>query len=273
MCLSQSIPDNSLQIWVCIDFIKQLSVKGYCGNATETVDYMTMNIMGLTVVIKMFVILIYQKNMYGIVNSTVKDWAEIFDQKSRSIMLRYAYISRTVAIIAIIGLYLVTIHLILTRLRITTYFWDKQSNSSVHQVHGVPLWPTCWIPTDISMYQYTVYFILQSIALIVINTSYCVYDVLLLGIAMHLCGQFCVLYKNLDNVQKIIDSTHSRYQVNKFIKRHNHLLKLAYNFEETYRFIILTDIGTAVLFICISGKILILLLPKHDLFLSYHINN
>ncbi|KAK0075865.1 hypothetical protein PV326_011231 [Microctonus aethiopoides] len=83
---------------MCINFVNQLLRKGACGTITELVDIISMFSCGCSLFTKLTVLMIHQNEMSIIVNSTVKDWSDIIDDKSRSIMLQYAKIGRWVFI-------------------------------------------------------------------------------------------------------------------------------------------------------------------------------
>ncbi|KAK0182966.1 hypothetical protein PV327_001045 [Microctonus hyperodae] len=248
------------QIWLCFDIIEQFLVKGNCGTMAEVVDMMSWIAVGFSTSVKMISLTIYQENMEKILTTAVVDWSKTIDEKSRSIMLRYATIGRIGAIMQMVSAYSVTF------LQITRCFpaiivtLNHHTNSSVPSC--VPLWPICWAPK--TKLDFTFNFINQVFISVIIVICYAGCEGFFFGTAMHLTGQFEELHRNPKYLEAAENSVQQTRQLVKFIKRHKHLLTLANNFEEAYNIIILVHVGVDIVIPCVSGILLLISIKTAD---------
>ncbi|KAK0182964.1 hypothetical protein PV327_001043 [Microctonus hyperodae] len=247
-----------LTTYMCFNFLNQLFRNDACATVTEIVDIIGYLSGGISVLIKLTILITHQNSICIIVNRAIKDWSsDIIDHRSRSIMLRYAGVGRKIFISQAVSYCIVWFSIIYNRFPSFEYFRNYQSNSSSAIIIGVPLWPDCWIQTDISMKYYTAMFILQSITLAVINASFCNFDCFFFGMVMHLCGQFQALSTNFEYFHEGGDREYYNHQLIKLVKRHRYLLKLANRFEDTYNLCILIHVGVATMIICVTGLVLL----------------
>ncbi|THK33015.1 odorant receptor 13a-like [Diachasma alloeum] len=252
-----------IQLWMSISFSKKLLTKGNCGSVTDNVDALSVIFGGFLTVMKVAIPRIHQKNMLIVVDSAIKDWSSVVSDKPRSVMKKYAYIGRLVFLVQMCGVYAAGFPLIFLKLPFINALWnDPEDNVTVREV---PIGPRCWISDDISTYRYVGDYILQSVQLFVVCTAYIGCDTYFFGIAMHVCGQFEVLHMNVRCLDGTKDSLWRRQKLNDFVRRHNHLLQLAHNFEETFNVIILAQVGVDTLLVCISGIALLMSLSSGDL--------
>ncbi|KAK0164891.1 hypothetical protein PV328_003458 [Microctonus aethiopoides] len=243
--------------------MNQLLRKGACGTVTELMDVITLFSCGCSLLTKLTVLMIHQNEMSIIVNSAVKDWFDIIDHESRSIMLRYAKIGRRVFISQAVCYISSALSILYTRFPPVEYIRSDPTNSSAIMI-GVPLWPDCWTPTNISMNHYMFLFIFQSITLIVFDACYSNCDSFFFGMIMHLSGQFRVLSANFKYFSECSNNEYYTHQLVKLIERHQHLLTMANGFEDIYNLLILIHFGIAIMIICISGIILLISLQSSD---------
>ncbi|CAD6211169.1 GSCOCT00013812001.3-RA-CDS, partial [Cotesia congregata] len=252
------------QLWMSISLTKQLIMKGNCGAVTELVDVISLIACGFVTIVKVIVPRVYHTEMNVIVSSAINDWITLNNKRYRVIMLKYAYIGRVVFIVQMIGAYAAGFPLIISKLPFIMVLWSNDRNDSA-PMYTVPIGPSCWVSSDISMFHYILYYIFQSIQLLVVCTAYIGADTYFFGIAMHVCGQFALLSHSLDNVYSNGDIVIQKHELSLFIKRHKHLLLLANNFEETYNLIILSQVAIDTLLICISGIVLLMTMHTRDL--------
>lgn len=238
---------------MCINFVNQLLRNGACGTITELVDIISLFSCGCSLLTKLTVLMIHQNEMSIIVNSAVKDWSDTIDHKSRSIMLQYAKIGRRVFISQAVCYISSVLSVLYTRFPPMEYIRNDQSNSSAIII-GVPLWPGCWTPTNISMNHYMLLFIFQSITLIIFDACYFNCDSFFFGMIMHLSGQFHVLSANFKYFSESNYNEYYARQLVKLVERHQHLLTMANGFEDIYNLLILIQFGLAIMIICISGN-------------------
>nr|AQN78426.1 olfactory receptor 24 [Meteorus pulchricornis] len=250
-------------MWMCIDLIKQLVAKGSCGTVTEIVDLISFFTCGWLSVMKLIALRTHEKYIFEIMNSAIKDWVKLNNRTSRSIMLQYASIGRTVFISQAIGYCCSIVFLISSHLPSITTLRDSPMNSTV-TINGLPLWSECWIPVGISMPQYAIQFILQSFILAVLDICYSSCDSYFFGMAMHLCGQLEVLSMYFEDLYEIDNFEVQTCHLIQFVKRHQHLLLLTNMLEKAYNFIILIHVGVATMIICVSGIVLLMSLETSN---------
>ncbi|XP_044019162.1 putative odorant receptor 92a [Aphidius gifuensis] len=180
----------------------------------------------------------FQKNLYNdILNFLIDDWSYInnHNNKSRKIMFKYAKIGRAVLIIQLLGAYFTFIPLIGRSIRQSN---DGHNNDTI-TARKVPFIPECWIPVTMPLNLYVGFYIIFCIALFTMCTSFVGSDALFFTIALHICGQFQILYNSMENI------------------RHNQLLVMLKNFEEICNKIIFFAVLGNVFLSCTTGFILL----------------
>nr|WHS04426.1 odorant receptor 23 [Psyttalia incisi] len=204
-------------------------------------------------VIKILLPWIHQKRISSIINSAVHDWSHVEDMKSWNIMRRYADLGRLVFVVQMFGAYMTIIPLILTRLPKSHLQIEGLDNSSIF-LRNIPIGPKCWVSLEMSVSSYYVYYIFICVHLFLVATAYLGGDVFAFGLAMHLCGQFELLYKSLEVLDGTENVSTQRERVIRFSKRHNHLLTLTNDFEAVFHILILFELGANTFIISISGN-------------------
>ncbi|XP_011300023.1 odorant receptor 13a-like [Fopius arisanus] len=247
------------QLWMSTTLTKKLLSNGNCGSVTDTVDALSLVFCGFLTVMKVAIPRVHREDFLAVVNSAVNDWS-MATTKSRLVMIKYAQMGRLVFVVQMCGAYAVGFPLVFLRLPIFRGLWNDLENETFREL---PIGPSCWVSQDQSSYQYWGEFILQSVALFIVCTAYIGCDAYFFGIAMHVCGQFKLLGENLENLETR-DDQEKRRKIQGFVRRHNHLLQLVYNFEEMYHVIILAQVGVDTLLICISGIALLMSLDSGD---------
>nr|QNL15030.1 olfactory receptor 86 [Aulacocentrum confusum] len=234
-----------------ISLIQQLLIKGNCGPITDIVDVLSLIVCGFLTAMKVIILRIYHSNMKVIINSAIEDWATIKDDRCVNIMIRYAYSGRVIFIIQMIGAYAAGFPLIFSRLPFMSALWNEKKNITVY---SVPIGPSCWILGEIDPSKYIAYFAFQSIQLFIVCTGYIGIDTYFFGIAMHVCGQYELLYNEFQRFYDTQNPLHQKVKLSKFINRHKHLLNVANHFEQSFNLIILAQVAADTLLTSISGK-------------------
>ncbi|KAK0182969.1 hypothetical protein PV327_001048 [Microctonus hyperodae] len=254
-----------VQVGECIDLMRRFLNNGNCGDILDMMNVLIWFTCAIMTAIKVIFLTVHQYKLYPIIISAVDDWSTTSDEKSRSIMLRYALIGRTVFIIQMTGAYVAVFTNLFIKLPFIISFWNDRFNHNI-TIEGVPPWPNCWVPVDLTFHHYILLFLAQCGVLFVIGTVYNGCDTFFFGIAMHLSGQFVVLQKNLEHLNEMNKSVQYTDRLKYFVKRHKHILRLASNFEDTYNLIILIHVGIAAVLICSSGITMLISLRSLDLF-------
>ncbi|XP_063995955.1 uncharacterized protein LOC135173175 isoform X2 [Diachasmimorpha longicaudata] len=231
-------------------FVRNIVIKGNCGGITEFVDAITLIGTSTMAVIKIILSWLHQKRVSSILKAVVQDWAHVENNKSRHIMLRYAYVGRVVFMVQMFGVYMTIIPLILTNLPNLADFKHPDNASIIGR--SIPIGPECWVDPEMSSIRYCAYYIFVCIHLFLLATVYLGVDVFAFGLAMHLCGQFELLSRSLDELDVNKSESTQRKIVTQFSKRHSVLLKLAEDFEAVFHMLIFFELGTNTFIISIS---------------------
>nr|AID59305.1 odorant receptor 7 [Macrocentrus cingulum] len=186
--------------------------------------------------------IIYQESMYFIVHSAVNDWASVGHGKHREIMIRYAYIGRIVFMVQMIGAYMTIIPLIFGNLPSINPVLNGANDNTTIVYRNIPIGPNCWVSAHLSTNVYLAYYFLITLHLIILCTAYIGGDVYIFGIAMHVCGQFQLLYDNMEKLNANDIYFVQRINLSRLCQRHNHLVKLTNEFERTFNFVLLIQL-------------------------------
>nr|AZQ24922.1 odorant receptor [Aphidius gifuensis] len=248
---------NITQMFIVIFFIKNLIVSGNCGSGEELVDALTFILVSLLAILKNSLPW-FQKIFYtDILNFLIDDWFYFYNisNKSHDIMLKYAKIGRIVLLIQVLGTYGAMIPVIM-RYPSTIQVLNEYNNDTI-LARNFPLGPPCWISMTMSWNLYIGFYVIFYIDLCILVTSFVASDVFLFTIAMHICGQFQILYNSMDNINNYKNYQQQRFIVKNFVIRHNQLLIMLKNFEKICNKIIFCEVMGNTFLICISGFIVL----------------
>lgn len=234
-------------------FVKDLITKGNCSVLTDIVDALSLIFTSTLSIMKLILPHVHQPSLYIIVKSAVDDWSNVIDEKSRKIMLKYAYIGRLVFIIQMFGAYSTIIPLIFGNLPTVMLAYKFDDNATNLPFRNIPIGPNCWISPAMPTNIYLAYYCLVTVNLVILCTAYIGGDVYLFAMALHVCGQFELLYHNMESLDEHGSYSVLQKKVGKLSKRHSHLLNLAYQFEKTFNLMILIQVAASGFIIGISG--------------------
>ncbi|KAK0182968.1 hypothetical protein PV327_001047 [Microctonus hyperodae] len=250
---------STLQIMMAMIYIVGLITKGNCGAIIDFVDIITLIAVSILSVLKFIPLHLNQRSMSLIVNSAIKDWKNIKSKKLREIMLKYAQKGRIVFIAQMCGAYVTMIPQIFGNLPNPGVITQEKSvNNLTSTSINIPYGPNCWFPSSASANIYLAVYFLITLHLFVLCTGNIGIEVYIFGIAMHVSGQFELLYHNLINLDSDENYYDLRRNIQQITEKHCHLLMLAKEFENTFNLIILLQVTVNGFIICISGTILIL---------------
>jgi len=105
---------------------------------------------------------------------------------------------------------------------------------------------------SVSNLQYVLIVFYQVIQLFITYAGNCCTEGMFVGVTMHLCGQLELLMIDFQQIHHCKRKGGSI--IEKFVVRHRKLLQLTENIEDSYNIIILTQIFTSAILICITGK-------------------
>ncbi|KAF7997161.1 hypothetical protein HCN44_005438 [Aphidius gifuensis] len=249
------------EIW---SFTYKLIIMGNCGSILDIVDIVNVTSCCFLAILMIIVHRMEMKKISFILKSVINDWENMMNKKSCVIMKKIAYYTKTAFVIQIVSYCLVLIQHIFIEPLIIMWNSDKDYNEIKQNFRVMPTEPACWAPKNESFNFYIIYYIYQSIQLILVATVVLSYFNFFCGIAMHLYGQYMILFNHLKSINNINNKSKQRKFIYKFLKRHNHLLKVSKYFEEIYNLIIFVDVGNMILIICISGIGLLITVKQND---------
>ena len=128
---------------------------------------------------------------------------------------------------------------------------------------------TSYLPKKILHENYTIIIAVQYLQFIYTCTSGACTDCFFFGLLLHLSAQFEILKNNWKTLSsektektsngKIVVQVKMDKRLNEFIQRHQVLLILGHNLEISFNRVVLMQLLTSIVLICMSGKIFITL--------------
>ncbi|KAF7997268.1 hypothetical protein HCN44_005545 [Aphidius gifuensis] len=256
---------TTTQIAVVMILIKNFISYGKCGTDEELIDGLILITLSSLSIMKIILPWYYKNLQINILNSVIDDWFFVNDDKSRKIMLKYAKIGRIVLIIQSIGTYGSFIPL-MTRYPSVIEITNEYNNDTVF-LRNTLFGPRCWISMTMSWYLYIGYYIILSIDILILGTSFVGSHVFLFSIAMHLCGQFEILSNSIKNIN-VNEYYKQRFFIKNFVKRHNHLLEVLKKFEKACNLLIFIEVYANIFLIVMNGFLMLRSLDTFDKILT-----
>ncbi|XP_032680059.1 odorant receptor 13a-like [Odontomachus brunneus] len=249
----------SMSIIVILPFIE---IYLGCTDAVQNVDALMTMFCGLLSLTKMIWFRIYANNLIKIYKCAVNDYLKIENTEQRAIMIRHAFIGRTLMCtmisIIVFECFIYALMPILYLLR------KNQINETQEDVELEYIIPSrcAFEYLNISKNMYIVNYVMELI--ILLFTAPCNYgnDSLFLHMALHICGQVKILKSKIINLDFARPQIHNRF--NAIIHRHSHLMQLTTILAEASSFILLTQFFLSSLLLCILGFQFILALKDND---------
>ncbi|XP_044020794.1 uncharacterized protein LOC122860844 [Aphidius gifuensis] len=204
------------------------------------------------------------KKISFILQSVIDDWENMINKKSCIIMKEIAHYEKTAYLIQIVSFCVLIIQHIFIKPLLIIWNTDKDYNEIKQNFRVMPTEPACWTPKNMSFIFYIIYYVYQSFQIILVAIIFVSCFNFFCGIAMHLYGQYMILFNHLISINNINNKLKQKKFIYKFLKRHNYLLKVSKYFEEIYNLIIFVDVGNMILVTCISGIGLLLTVKYND---------
>lgn len=211
-----------------------------CIAISDGVDFIALLATNSFCLLKTSVIRIHREELSSIVESAIKDWSIVRDEKSRDLMREYAYRGRLISIFPLsIGL-LSIVPLILYSLpnfEETTDAGPEGSNVTIIEMRNLIMGTGCSV-ADLPLTLYLAFYIFQCIQLVCMCCCNLGCDAIFFGISIHLCGQFNLLKINVTRLGKNREKSDIEEDLRAWIERHNHLLRLLNLVEDIFNVII-----------------------------------
>lgn len=204
---------------------------------------------GLT---KLIFVKLHQKDLRKILLSAINDWSSIVENSSaREIIWKYTHRGKLVCRVQMsLGL-LIVASMILDAVPTSESLLQDNATLTEGNIRQIPLRTVCLFG-NMSTSTYWTVFVLQGVQLlnsIAVNMGN---DVFFFAIAMHICGQLDALRIICDDF-KANDEKDRVLKIEKFVRRHSHLLELAQRLENTFTNILLVNLMTDGFHTCLAG--------------------
>ncbi|XP_043601024.1 uncharacterized protein LOC122575727 isoform X2 [Bombus pyrosoma] len=190
--------------------------------------------------------------------SAVEDYNELRDEEKRVIVRKHAYMARVASVSMIFFAYFSAILFITVPMLAGEEEKDivnvTEESTTEYPLPSENVMALVKIPENL----YFIVFIVEYLMLVFTSTGNLGSDTLFFGITFHLCGQVEIL--KLDFQRLKIESERTREHFNVLTKRHIYLINLANMLIETISSILVMQLFTSCILICISGLQLILAL-------------
>nr|UEN71249.1 olfactory receptor 66 [Gregopimpla kuwanae] len=267
-----------LQISMTANLFREL--KSDCVTAEEVVTFL--GLMGVSVIalVKIMVLRLNQQRMNLLIRTAVEDWSKVEDTEERSIMREHASTGRFVFIFQMSSAYATIVSMILGSLPFfnqeimegamenNVYNYSNFSVSSPppfllttsprNSQRTLPMGTACFV-ADMPTVLYGLIYIVQVIQLMTTAAGNIGTDVYFFGVALHVCGQFELLKTSFKKFGQEPDIHKCRMELKQLVRRHNQLIILSNNFEETFNLLILAQLCLNSFYMSLLGILLSLI--------------
>ncbi|XP_011702898.1 PREDICTED: odorant receptor 9a-like [Wasmannia auropunctata] len=225
-----------------------------CENSSgDPIDTYVVASSAMLVIVKLTMLQIQRSTLSTNLCSAIQDWCSVKDARSREIMIQHA---RTAKIISLSLFYCGFVSLIFYLLRLLP-FVNATANERTFVL------PMSCLFESISNLQYALITFYQVIQLFMTYAGNCCTEGIFVGITMHLCGQLELLMIDFQQFDRR-NNRGGGSIVEEFVIRHRKILKLTENIDDSYSIIILTQIFTSAILICVTGFGFIISWRIHD---------
>ncbi|EFN89554.1 Putative odorant receptor 85d [Harpegnathos saltator] len=235
-----------------------------CNDAESNVDALMLIVCGLLAMAKMIWFRIHASNLVKTYKFAVNDYLAIESAEQRDIMLKHAFIAKTLMCIMVSVAYSDSCILFLISILGNSDNVTQATNVTQHEVIlGYTVPSRCALEyLNAPRNMHVTHCIIELIMLLLVCTSNYGNDSLFLHIALHICAQVKILKSNL------IDFDFMKPQINKrfnaLIQRHGDLMEMTKILSNVVSFILLMQLFLSSILLCILGFQLILALKLNN---------
>lgn len=213
-------------------------------SAQDPIDTYVVTASAILVTVKLTLLRIRRSALSINVSSAIEDWCRIRDAKSHEIMIQHARMARMISLcLYYSGFFAFTLYM----LRLLPFRGNASSGRTYYL-------PTSCLMKSISTFQYILVTLYQVVQLFIAYAGNCCTEGIFIGVTLHLCGQLELLTIDFRRID-----WRNKYKggniVEGLVVRHRELLRLTETLEYSYNIIILTQIFTSAILICVTGKI------------------
>lgn len=197
----------------------------------------------ILVIVKLSLLRIQRSTLSTNLSCLIQDWHDVKDPRSREVMMQHTRIARTISLTLF---YSGFIAFILYMLRLLPFL-----NTTDERIYYLP---TSCLLESASSIQYVIATFYQVVQLFITYAGNCCTEGIFVGITLHLCSQLELLTINFRRIDRHKHKCREGSIVKELVVRHRHLLRLTDAIEDSYNMIILIQIFTSAILICITGK-------------------
>ncbi|EFN63734.1 Odorant receptor 2a [Camponotus floridanus] len=229
-----------------------------CENSSgDPIDTYVVTASAMLVIVKLTLLRLQRSTLSTNLFSAIQDWCSVEDAKSRDIMIQHARMARIISLSLFYSGFFAFMLYMLRLLPVVT------ANERTFYL------PTSCLFESVTSLQYVLITFYQVVQLFIAYAGNCCTEGIFVGITLHLCGQLELLMIDFQQISRRRHKQKKGSLVEEFVVRHRRLLRLTETIEDTYNIIILTQIFTSAILICITGLQLIVSLAIHDFFLVW----
>ncbi|GAB1860151.1 Odorant receptor [Camponotus japonicus] len=224
-----------------------------CENSSgDPIDTYVVTASAMLVIVKLTLLRLQRSTLSTNLFSAIQDWCSVEDAKSRDIMIQHARMARIISLSLFYSGFFAFMLYMLRLLPVVT------ANERTFYL------PTSCLFESVTSLQYVLITFYQVVQLFIAYAGNCCTEGIFVGITLHLCGQLELLMIDFRQISRRRHKQKEGSLVEEFVVRHRRLLRLTETIENTYNIIILTQIFTSAILICITGFGLIESLHVHD---------
>ncbi|XP_014485155.1 PREDICTED: odorant receptor 13a-like [Dinoponera quadriceps] len=233
-----------------------------CTNAGENVDALMLIFCGSLAVMKMIWFRIYASNLTKTYKFAENDYLMIQNEKQRAIMLRHAFIARTLMCTMVSIAYFDSfIYSLMPVLHTLSKEQINVTQQDITLEYTIP--SRCALEyLNAPRNMYITFCIIELFTVLLVCTSNYGNDSLFLHIALHICGQVKILKSKLIDFD--LTGPQIRDRFNALIQKHCHLMEMTKILANATSFILLMQLFFSSLLLCILGFQFILALKRND---------
>ncbi|XP_076650845.1 odorant receptor 10-like [Halictus rubicundus] len=233
------------------------------GNPEKNLDTFVIGSCGLLAISKVACFRFRPSGLIANFVSAVKDYQDLRDDERRAIVKRHAHMGRMASANMLFFIYFSATVCCVAPMFVGRDDTMESYNETEEGELNYPM-PSALTLELLHMpgYMYSWVFIGEYVLLLTIAAGNLGSDSLFFGIVFHLCGQVEVL--KLDFSRFLDEGKNSARRFNELVRRHHHLLVLADHLNDTIGYVLLLQLLSSCLLICVTGFQLILSLQVHN---------
>lgn len=213
-----------------------------CENSSgDPIDTYVVTASAMLVIVKLTLLRLQRSTLSTNLFSAIQDWCSVEDAKSRDIMIQHARMARIISLSLFYSGFFAFMLYMLRLLPVVT------ANERTFYL------PTSCLFESVTSLQYVLITFYQVVQLFITYAGNCCTEGIFVGITLHLCGQLELLMIDFRQISRRRHKQKEGSLVEEFVVRHRRLLRLTEIIENTYNIIILTQIFTSAILICITG--------------------